>query len=151
MQKNSFNRISIDVVKAISKNNNEPTWMLDYRLDCLKKFHESSFEQSNLFNKYNEFLANLDIDNIDFEVNNQKQQTEHRGRHINFLQINGEMVERNIDDNGKAVLIDINEAIKKYPDFVQSYIKKNPIRDKFEYLSDALFQTGLFIHIPKDT
>ena len=152
MQKNSFDRISTDVVKTISKNNNEPTWMLDYRLDSLKKFHESSFEQSNLFKKYNEFLTDLDIDNIDFKINSQEEETEHRGRHINFLQINGEMVERNInDDNGKAVLIDINEAIKKHPDIVQSYIKKNPIRDKFEYLSDALFQTGLFIHIPKDT
>ena len=61
MQKNSFDRISTDVVKTISKNNNEPTWMLDYRLDSLKKFHESSFEQSNLFKKYNEFLTNLDL------------------------------------------------------------------------------------------
>ena len=33
MQKNSFDRISTDVVKTISKNNNEQTWMLDYRLD----------------------------------------------------------------------------------------------------------------------
>ena len=150
MQKNSFDGISTDVVKGISKNNNEPAWMLDYRLDCLKKFHESDFEQSDLFKKYNEFLINLNIDNINFEVENQKEETEHRGRHINFLQINNEMIEKNIDNNSKAVLVDINEAINKYPDLIKSYFNKNPIRNKFEYLSDALFQTGLFVHIPKD-
>ena len=59
MQKNSFDGISTDVVKGISKNNNEPAWMLDYRLDCLKKFHESDFEQSDLFKKYNLSLIHI--------------------------------------------------------------------------------------------
>ncbi len=45
MQKNIFDNISTDIVKVISKKNNEPSWMLEYRLKSFEKFQESSFEQ----------------------------------------------------------------------------------------------------------
>ena len=150
MRKNIFDSISTDIVKVISKKNNEPSWMLEYRLKSFKKFQESSFEQSILFKKYNDFLTKLSLEDINFEANNQETETEHRGRHINFLQVNNKIVEKNIENSNDAILTDINEAISKYPDIVKSYIEKNPIRDKFEYLADAIFQTGLFVRIPKD-
>ena len=150
MQKNIFKNISTDIVKVISKKNNEPSWMLEYRLKSFKKFQESSFEQSILFKKYNDFLTKLDLEDINFEGNNQETETEHRGRHINFLQVNNEIVEKNIENSNNVIITDINEAISKYPDIVKSHIEKNPIRDKFEYLADAIFQTGLFVRIPKD-
>ncbi|MGE4595532.1 MAG: hypothetical protein AAEA79_01000, partial [Nitrososphaerales archaeon] len=150
MQKNIFKNISTDIVKVISKKNNEPSWMLEYRLKSFEKFQESSFEQSILFKKYNDFLTKLDLEDINFEGNNQETETEHRGRHINFLQVNNEIVEKNIENSNNVIITDINEAISKYPDIVKSHIEKNPIRDKFEYLADAIFQTGLFVRIPKD-
>lgn len=156
MQKNIFEDISTDIIKSISKDNNEPHWMLEFRLENFEKFQESSFEQSNLFTKYNDFLTGFNSGIVNFEKKNiqSKIKTEHRGKHINFLQVNGEMVEKNIESNNKnnnIILTDISDAIKKYPDIVKSYLEKNHNRDKFEYLSNALFTTGLFIHIPKNT
>ena len=36
--------ITEDLVRQISKDKNEPEWMLEFRLDSLKKFLDSSFE-----------------------------------------------------------------------------------------------------------
>ena len=60
MQANIFEDISIDVIKSISKFNNEPTWMLKYRLESLRKFQDSPVEKSNLFTKYSELANKLE-------------------------------------------------------------------------------------------
>ena len=49
------------------------------------------------------------------------------------------------------ILTNINKAIKKNPELVKKYLEKssNIIKDKLEYLSDALFSTGIFLFLPK--
>ena len=155
MQANIFEDISIDVIKSISKFNNEPTWMLKYRLESLRKFQDSPVEKSNLFTKYSEFLTGFDLENI--ELNKKRGdleiETEHRGRNIDFLQVDDQIIQGKEYNNTaykNLILTDISSAIKKYPELVKKYLNKTN-RDKLEYLADALFKSGIFFYVPKGT
>ena len=155
MQANIFEDISIDVIKSISKFNNEPTWMLKYRLESLRKFQDSPVEKSNLFTKYSEFLTGFDLENI--ELNKKKGdleiETEHREKNIDFLQVDDQIIQGKEYNNTaykNLILTDISSAIKKYPELVKKYLNKTN-RDKLEYLADALFKSGIFFYVPKGT
>ncbi len=153
MQVNSFSEISEEIIKKISKGKNEPLWMLEFRLKSFNKFKESPLEQSSLFIRYSNIISEFNFEHLNY-LQKEQPETEHREIDINFLQIDNEIIKNNTKyDNlyDGLILTDINEAIKKNPELVKKYLEKNSktIRDKFEYLSDALFSTGIFLFLPK--
>ena len=153
MQINSFGEISEEVIQKISKWRNEPLWMLKFRLKSFNKFKESPLEQSSLFTRYNNVISEFNGEHLNY-LQNEQPKIAQKETDINFLQVDNEIIENNVkysNFHDGLILTNINKAIKKNPELVKKYLEKssNIIKDKFEYLSDALFSTGIFLFLPK--
>ena len=153
MQINSFGEISEEVIQKISKWRNEPLWMLKFRLKIFNKFKESRLEQSSLFTRYSNVISEFNGEHLNY-LQNEQPKIAQKETDINFLQVDNEIIENNVkysNFHDGLILTNINKAIKKNPELVKKYLEKssNIIKDKFEYLSDALFSTGIFLFLPK--
>ena len=153
MQINSFGEISEEVIQKISKWRNEPLWMLKFRLKSFNKFKESPLEQSSLFTRYSNVISEFNGEHLNY-LQNEQPKIAQKETDINFLQVDNEIIENNVkysNFHDGLILTNINKAIKKNPELVKKNLEKssNIIKDKFEYLSDALFSTGIFLFLPK--
>ena len=153
MQINSFDGISEEIIQKISKDKDEPSWMLEFRLKSFNKFKESPLEQSSLFTRYSNVLSEFNFKNLNY-LQKEQPDIESTEEHTNFLQLDNKIIEKNVDYNDiheELLLTDINKAIRTNPELVKKYLEKSAkrTRDKFEYLSDALFSTGIFLFLPK--
>jgi len=165
-----FIGLNKEIIEMISKEKNEPSWVLDMRLKAM-----------NLYNKlpmpdWGPDISDLDVDKIatyvkpKTKINTSWEDVPENIRNMfNALgipeaekksfagvgaQFDSEFVYHNLKDKliSKGVIYtDIDTAIKKYPDLIKEYFAKiAPINDhKFMALHYALFSGGSFIYIPK--
>ena len=159
-----------EIVENISKNKNEPQWLLDIRLQALKKYEELSLPC------WGPNLDELDMNNISTYVqpntdikgswndlpDDIKQTFEKLGipkAERDYLagvgaQYDSEVVYHSIKEDMKKIGViytDIDTAIREYPDLVREYFSKIvPITEhKFIALHYAVFSGGSFVYVPK--
>ena len=164
--------ITEEVIREISKDKNEPDWVLDIRLKALKKFYE--LEDPN----WGPDISYLNIDDIKTyvkPVNNEARtwddvpdnikdvfnklgipESEKKALAGSGAQFDSEIVYHNLTDTLKekgVIYTSFDEAIKLYPELVKEYFTKAvPIFDhKYIALHYALFSGGSFVYIPKNT
>lgn len=160
------------IVRKISSDKNEPEWMLRKRLNGLKIFKEKSLPE------WGPNLSDLDLDNIIYymrpdakknasswdevpaDIKNTYEklgipQAERTALGGVGAQYESEVVYHNLkkdlEDKG-VVFLDMDEALKKYPEMVQKYFMTTcvPIHlHKFSALHAAVWSGGTFIYIPK--
>lgn len=164
--------IGEEVVRLISKDKNEPKWMLEKRLYGLKRFNEMEMP------KWGADLSKLDLDEISYYVKSTdvenadswdkvpdkiKETFEKLGipqaeREIlggSGAQFESTVVYHNLkkDIEAKGVIFEnLDVALKKYPELVKEYFmtKCVPIGyHKFAALHAAVWSGGTFIHVPK--
>jgi Fe-S cluster assembly protein SufB len=164
--------LSEELVRQISKDKNEPEWMLNKRLTGLKIFKEKqlpnwgpSLKELNL----NEIIYYLrpdakknatSWDDVPEDIKNTYErlgipQAERSALGGVGAQYESEVIYHNLkkelEDQG-VVFLDMDEAIKQYPELVQKYFMTNcvPINlHKFSALHAAVWSGGTFIYIPK--
>ena len=166
--------ITEELVRQISKDKNEPKWMLEKRLLGLKIFNEKPMP------KWGPNLSDLNLDEIIYYM---KPNAKKNSKSINELpkeiketyeklgiskaeqeslggsgfQYESEVVYHNLkkDLEKKGIIfLDMDEAVKKYPEIVKKYFMTNcvPINlHKFSALHAAVWSGGTFIYIPKNT
>ncbi|MBD3328310.1 Fe-S cluster assembly protein SufB [Candidatus Peregrinibacteria bacterium] len=159
-----------EIVQEISRQKNEPEWMLKFRLEALEIFHAKKMPQ------WGADLAGIDFDNIHYylkpsdkalrdwdEVPEEIKETFERlgvpEAERKFLagsgaQFESEMVYHNLQEDlkKKGVIFEgIDQALKDYPDLFREYFATVvPPRDnKFAALNSAVWSGGSFIYIPK--
>ncbi len=162
-----------NVVKKISYENNEPLWMLEHRLQCLKIFQEKSMPT------WGPDISDLDFDSIVFfakpealekeyakdwddvpeEMKNKFEKLGIPEAERKYLagagwQFDSEMVYHNIKDKWAdkwVIFEDMNEALHSHEDLVKKYFMKliPASYHKFSALHGAVWSGGTFIHIPK--
>ncbi len=159
-----------DIVKEISKQKNEPSWMLEIRLKALQIYNKLSLPV------WGPDLSELDMNNIatyvkpntDIKSNwkdvpqNIKQtfeklgipQAEHKYLAGVGAQYDSEIVYHSIKEDLQklgVIYTDIDSAIKQYPNLVKQYFSKCvPLSDhKFVALHYAVFSGGSFVYVPK--
>ena len=159
-----------EIVENISKNKNEPQWLLDIRLQALKKYEELSLPC------WGPNLDELDMNNISTYVqpntdikgswndlpDDIKQTFEKLGipkAERDYLagvgaQYDSEVVYHSIKEDMRKIGViytDIDTAIREYPDLVRQYFSKIvPITEhKFIALHYAVFSGGSFVYVPK--
>lgn len=163
-----------ELVRKISKDKNEPEWMLQKRLLGLKIFNEKSMpnfgpDLSDLdFSKIIYYLkpnakknANS-LDEIPEDIRKTyeklgipKAEREYLGG--SKFQYESEVIYRNLKkelEKKGIIFLDMDEAIKKYPEMIKKYFMTNcvPINlHKFSALHTSVFSGGTFIYIPKNT
>lgn len=163
--------LSEEIVREISKQKNEPEWMLDLRLKAYHKFCEMPMPS------WGPNLSNLDFDNTIYYVKatdkvekswddvpeDVKQTFEKLGipeaeaKYLSGVstQYDSEVVYENmlkeVEEKG-IIFMDTDSALKKYPELFKEYFAKLvPMSDnKFAALNTAVWSGGTFIYIPKN-
>ena len=161
-----------EVVERISKDKNEPDWVLKIRLKALDYFYKEELPN------WGPDLSELDLDNIVTYIKPKNEMTdswENVPSDIKNVfdklgipeaekeslggvgaQYDSEMVYHKISEKMKekgVIYTNFDTAIKEYPDLVKKYFTKIvPMNDhKFISLHYALFSGGSFVYIPKNT
>ncbi len=169
----SFKTIGLteDVIRSISKQKNEPDWMLKIRLDALKKYDELKMPT------WGPDLSELDMSKIATYVRPKTDmkkswddvpddikdtfeklgipEAEKESLAGVGAQYDSEIVYHNIKNEltEKGVIYtDFDTAVKEYPELVKEYFAKCiPITDhKFIALHYAVWSGGSFVYVPKN-
>ena len=159
-----------DKVKQISKLKGEDEKILEYRLDCYKKFKELDLP------KFGPKL-DIDFDSINYYMSSDDNLTDDWGE-INLrtkkeldslgvissenyldgigVQYQSEVIYHNMLEElkeKKVIFTSIENAFKNHRDLIDKYFSKlvRPEENKFTALNGAVFSGGSFIYIPKNT
>ena len=156
----TLSTISIGHIDEISSSKNEPDWLKEYRRNSLSIYESLPIETSPLYNKYTD-AKKMDPQQVSLSVSTtdevpsflQKRLGELE-KETSVIQIGTHIHKINISDELKSkglVISSIEDAIKNNPDLVKKSLESsNSKNDKFTALNNAAFNSGIFIHIPKN-
>ena len=160
-----------DIIREISKEKDEPEWVLDLRLKALDYFNKSKDPD------WGPDLSMLNLDDIATyvkpKVNNQRTwddvpddiknvfdklgipEDEKKSLAGVGAQFDSEVVYHSIQENltkQGVIYVNFDVALKEYPELIKEYFTKAvPLNDhKYIALHYALFSGGSFVYIPKD-
>lgn len=161
-----------ELVKKISKDKNEPAWMLKLRLDGLNLFQNAPMP------KYGPSLKELDLNKIIYyvdpnakESNTWKEVPEEIRKTFDKLgipeaekkalsgvgaQYDSNVVYHNLQKKLKeqgVIFENMDVAVQKYPELVKKYFMTDCIKTsthKFTMLHAAVWSGGTFIYVPKN-
>ncbi len=120
------------LVEAISKNNQEPKWLLDMRLAALNEFEKDSAPGAK-----EEEWRKLDLSQILFTD----------------LNLGTGASQAKYDVPKGVYAASLSQAAKEIPEIARPYFEKNQRHNKKKYdaLANALWNGGAFLHVPKNT
>ena len=160
--------IGEDVVRDISAMKNEPQWMLDFRLKALDIFFDMPMPTWGVdlgaldFEQFYYFMRAAPKERSWEDVPAAIKDTfeklgipEAERKYLAGVetQMDSESVYSSLKEEWEKhgiIFVDMDTAIQKYGDFVQSYISKVvPVRDnKFAALNSAFWSGGSFVYVP---
>ncbi len=159
-----------DIIKNISKEKNEPEWVLDIRLKALKLFYElpmptwgpdiSYLDLSKIATYVKpKSKMNMSWEDVPEDIRNVFDklgipEAEKKGLDGVGAKFDSGMVYHNLEEKLKkqgVIYTNFDTAIQEYPELVKQYFTKAvPLIDhKFIALHYALFSGGSFVYIPK--
>ena len=162
-----FNELNEDTIRKISSMKNEPNWMLEFRLNSLKKFLELDmpkfgpkldidFSSINYYKKEGE-SANA-WDKVNCAIRNRFQELGVIDAEDKYLdgvtnQYESEVIYHKLEAvlNEKGVIfLSSDDALRYYPQIFYKYFNNLVKYDenKFTALNGALWSGGSFIYIP---
>ncbi len=145
----------------------EPSWMKQLRGEAFHNYTSLPLESSALYSKYSN-ANKLIVDKVFFNDTNLENESttdldifsdriDEFNKTTSILCKNSKILKSFIPielEKKGVIILNIPEALGKYSELIQKYLKKNKLNykeDKFLALSSAAFQNGLFIFIPKNT
>ncbi len=156
----TLSTISISHIDEISSSKNEPDWLKKYRKNSLSVYESLPIETSPLYNKYTD-AKKMDPQQVSLSLSTndaipsflQKRLGELE-KETCVIQIGTHIHKINISDELKSkglIISSIEDAIKNNPDLVKKSLESSDSKnDKFTALNNAAFNSGIFIHIPKN-
>ena len=160
MSQQTLSKINPSHIEELSSSRNEPDWLKDYRKNSLSVYETLPIETSPLYNKYTE-AKKMDLEQVSFSTKTadsvpsflQKRLVELENNTC-VIQIGTNIHKINITDDVKSkgvVISSIADAIKNNQDLVKKALEASSSNeDKFTALNNAAFNSGIFIHIPKN-
>jgi len=156
----TLSTISIGHIDEISSSKNEPDWLKEYRRNSLSIYESLPIETSPLYNKYTDAKkmdpqqVSLSVSTTDAVPSFLQKRLGELEKETCVIQIGTHIHKINISDELKSkglVISSIEDAIKNNPDLVKKSLESSdPKNDKFTALNNAAFNSGIFIHIPKN-
>lgn len=156
----TLSQINTSHIDEISSSKNEPDWLKDYRKNSLSVYDSLPIEVSPLYNKYTDAkrlnpekisIASSTNDSIPGFIQKRLGELEDE---ICIVQIGTNIHKINLPDDLKSkglVISSISDAIQNNSGLVKTALEaSNPNDDKFTALNNAAFNSGVFIHIPKN-
>ena len=160
MQKLALSTIGSRHIDEISSSRNEPAWLKEYRKNSLSVYQELPLETSPLYNKYTD-ANRMDPNQVSLAIDSDKSIPDFLTSRLNeltnetcIIQIGSNIHKINLPDKLKSeglVISSIDNALKNYGDIIQKTLEStNPKEDKFTALNNAAFNSGIFIHVPRN-
>jgi len=156
----TLSTISIGHIDEISSSKNEPDWLKEYRRNSLSVYESLPIEVSPLYNKYTDAKkmdpqqVSLSVSTTDSVPSFLQKRLGELEKETSIIQIGTHIHKINISDELKSkglVISSIEDAIKNNPDLIKKSLESsNSKKDKFTALNNAAFNSGIFIHIPKN-
>ena len=156
----TLSALSSGHIDEISTSKNEPDWLKEYRKNSLSKYESLPIESSPLYNKYTD-AKRMDPQQVSLSVSTtesvpailQKRLGELENE-MCIVQVGTNIHKINLPEELKSkglVISSIEDAIKNNSELVKKSLEAaSKINDKFTALNNAAFNSGIFIHIPKN-
>ncbi len=160
MFQETLSKINSDHIEEISSSRNEPEWLKQYRRNSLSIYDTLPIETSPLYNKYTD-AKRMDPQQVSFSTSTTnsaptflKKRLGELEKETCIIQIGINIHKINIPDELKSkglVISSINDAIKNNPELIRKALEaSNSKEDRFTALNNAAFNSGIFIHIPRN-
>ena len=160
MSQELLSKLNTAHIEEISSSKNEPEWLKDYRKNSLSVYDSLPIETSPLYNKYTD-AKKMDPEKVSLSTTTtetipaflQKRLKELENE-ICIIQIGTNIHRINLPDEFKSkglVISSIFDAIQNNSELVKKALEaSNSKDDKFTALNNAAFNSGIFIHLPRN-
>ena len=160
MSQEFLSKLNTSHIEEISSSRNEPEWLKDYRKTSLSVYDNLPIETSPLYNKYTD-AKKMDPEKVSLSTTTtetvpaflQKRLGELENE-ICIIQIGTNIHRINLPEELKSkglVISSISDAIQNNSELVKKALEaSNSKDDKFTALNNAAFNSGVFIHIPRN-
>ena len=160
MSQELLSKLNVSHIEEISSSKNEPDWLKDYRRNSLSIYDSLPIETSPLYNKYTD-AKKMDPEKVSLSTTTtetipaflQKRLSE-LDNEICIIQIGTNIHKINLPGELKSkglVISSISDAIQNNFELVKKALDaSNSKDDKFTALNNAAFNSGIFIHIPRN-
>ena len=160
MSQEILSKINTTHIEEISSSRNEPEWLKDYRKNSLSVYDNLPIETSPLYNKYTD-AKKMDPEKVSLSTTTaetvpaflQKRLGELESE-ICIIQIGTNIHKINLPDDLKSkglVICSISDAIENNSELVKKALEASSSEeDRFTALNNAAFNSGIFIHIPRN-
>ena len=131
--------------------NDEPTWLNEFRLNSFKAFENSKAENTELF-KHQTLFNDFNLEEFHSITDHNSNFPFHLSDDAAFSLQTASEIKINLPNYLKekgVVISQLDSAIKNEPQFKQVLISDSKIDDKFLHMNNALFNSGLYIYIPR--
>ena len=156
----TLSKLNTSHIDEISSSRNEPDWLKDYRKNSLSVYDSLPIEMSPLYNKYTD-AKKMDPEKVSLSTSTTETipsfLTKRLGeleKEICIIQIGTNIHKINLPDDLKSkglVISSISDAIQNNSELVKKALEaSNSKEDKFTALNNAAFNSGVFIHIPRN-
>ena len=160
MSQEFLSKLNTSHIEEISSSRNEPEWLKDYRKISLSVYDSLPIETSPLYNKYTD-AKKMDPEKVSLSTTTtetvpaflQKRLSELENE-ICIIQIGTNIHRINLPEELKSkglVISSISDAIQNNSELVKKALEaSNSKDDKFTALNNAAFNSGIFIHLPRN-
>jgi len=160
MSQQALSSINASHIDEISSSRNEPDWLKEYRKNSLSIYEVLPLETSPLYTKYTD-AKKMDPEQVSLSINSdstipdflKKRLAELENENC-IIQIGTNITRVNLSDDLKSkgiVISSLNDALSNNTDLIKKALESsNSKEDKFTALNNAAFNSGMFIHIPKN-
>lgn len=155
-----LSKLNTTDIDELSSSRNEPDWLKDYRKSSLIIYDGLPLELSPLYNKYTD-AKKMDPEKVSLSTSTTAnvpgflvKRLSELENEMCIIQIGTNIHKINLPDDLKSkglVISSIFDAIKNNPELVKKALEASKSQDdKFTALNNAAFNSGIFIHIPRN-
>jgi len=161
MQHPSLSKLNSEYVTNLSLSKHEPKWLQEYRQMSIDEYEKSPHEMSPLYNKYTD-ANKMNPDAICLSADSQthvpnfiKNRIDELDNELNIIQIGSNIHQICIPEELKSaglVISSIQDAIQNHESIIHKSFQtiRSKQIDKYASLNNAAFDSGIFIHVPKN-
>ena len=160
MSQEILSKLNASLIDEISSSRNEPDWLKDYRKNSLSIYDSLPIEMSPLYNKYTD-AKKMDPEKVSLSTSTAetipgflKKRLGELENEICIIQIGTNIHKINLPDDLKSkglVISSLSDAIENNSELVKKALEaSNSKDDKFTALNNAAFNSGIFLHVPRN-
>ena len=160
MSQQALSSINTSHIDEISSSRNEPEWLKEYRKNSLSIYEGLPIETSPLYNKYTD-AKKMDPEQVSLSITSDSTAPDFLNKRLtelenenSIIQIGTNITRVNLSEELKSkgvVVSSLNDALSNNTDLIKKALESSKSKeDKFTALNNAAFNTGMFIHIPKN-